>query len=96
MYAIFHQLFGCCRRKEYKVEVAFEEFWAYFKKQHQQHMYSLGNLEVNIFNLRLFGFLPSCDKVVSALQMETGAGLIPNKMPLVSICHCMLQGTQKV
>ena len=25
-----HQLFGCCRRKEYKVEVAIEEFWATF------------------------------------------------------------------
>ena len=30
MYAIFHQLFGCCRRKEYKVEVVVKEFWATF------------------------------------------------------------------
>ena len=56
-----------------------------------------GDLEANIFNLRPFEFLPSCDEVVSALKLEIGAGLIPNKMPSVSICRSyMLQGTQAV
>ena len=47
MYAIFHQLFGWCRRKEYKVEVAIEEFWALFLKKQEiwkQIYLTLGHL----------------------------------------------------